>query len=164
MTRTKKTVIIKKPFGKRTAKTQVSPSGMAAASQAVPGEFDSRHLLQNKSRTSCASYFYFCCKIMRESRTPRGNFAYKKRLIIVFSKISRAICNCEGGGFPQEKHGLSSPAPTKHTSTTLTCKVYGSVFYFLSPFFPVVLGIVLNTIRSLIVFRAKISLLKKMLP
>ena len=25
---------------------QVSPSGMAAASQAVPGEFDSRHLLQ----------------------------------------------------------------------------------------------------------------------
>ena len=27
---------------------QVSPSGMAAASQAVPGEFDSRHLLQNK--------------------------------------------------------------------------------------------------------------------
>ena len=38
---------------------QVSPSGMAAASQAVPGEFDSRHLLQNKSRTSCTSYFYF---------------------------------------------------------------------------------------------------------
>ena len=27
-------------------KLQVSPSGMAAASQAVPGEFDSRHLLQ----------------------------------------------------------------------------------------------------------------------
>ena len=48
---------------------------------------------------------------MRESRTPRGNFAYKKRLIIVFSKICQAICNCEGGGFPQEKHGLSSPAP-----------------------------------------------------
>ena len=39
--------------------TQVSPSGMATASQAVPGEFDSRHLLQNKSRTSCTSYFYF---------------------------------------------------------------------------------------------------------
>ena len=44
--------------------------------------------------------------IMRESRTPRGNFAYKKRLIIVFSKISRAIYNCEGGGFPKEKHTL----------------------------------------------------------
>ncbi len=28
---------------------QVSPSGMAAASQAVPGEFDSRHLLQKKA-------------------------------------------------------------------------------------------------------------------
>ena len=46
-------------YNKDTKKTQVSPSGMAAASQAVPGEFDSRHLLQNKSRTSCASYFYF---------------------------------------------------------------------------------------------------------
>ena len=31
---------------------QVSPSGMAAASQAVPGEFDSRHLLQNKEHPS----------------------------------------------------------------------------------------------------------------
>ena len=29
---------------------QVSPSGMAAASQAVPGEFDSRHLLQKDKR------------------------------------------------------------------------------------------------------------------
>ena len=29
---------------------QVSPSGMAAASQAVPGEFDSRHLLQKEKR------------------------------------------------------------------------------------------------------------------
>ena len=28
---------------------QVSPSGMAAASQAVPGEFDSRHLLQKST-------------------------------------------------------------------------------------------------------------------
>ena len=33
-------------YNKDTIKTQVSPSGMAAASQAVPGEFDSRHLLQ----------------------------------------------------------------------------------------------------------------------
>ncbi len=31
-------------------KAQVSPSGMAAASQAVPGEFDSRHLLQKDKR------------------------------------------------------------------------------------------------------------------
>ena len=28
---------------------QVSPSGMAAASQAVPGEFDSRHLLHKRT-------------------------------------------------------------------------------------------------------------------
>ena len=35
-------------------KLQVSPSGMAAASQAVPGEFDSRHLLQvSIIRTIC---------------------------------------------------------------------------------------------------------------
>ena len=33
---------------------QVSPSGMATASQAVPGEFDSRHLLQvSIIRTIC---------------------------------------------------------------------------------------------------------------
>ena len=31
---------------------QVSPSGMAAASQAVPGEFDSRHLLHMNPLTS----------------------------------------------------------------------------------------------------------------
>ena len=49
------------------------------------------------------------------------------------------------------------PAPTKHTSTTLTCKVYGSVFCFLSPFFPVWLVVARNTIRNPIVFRAKIS-------
>ena len=48
------------------------------------------------------------------------------------------------------------PAPTKHTSTTLNCKVYGSVFCFLSPFSPDVLGVALNTIRSLIVFRDEI--------
>ena len=30
-------------------KMQVSPSGMATASQAVPGEFDSRHLLQKEN-------------------------------------------------------------------------------------------------------------------
>ena len=37
---------------------QVSPSGMAAASQAVPGEFDSRHLLQ-KEKTSLVGRFSF---------------------------------------------------------------------------------------------------------
>ena len=50
-----------------------------------------------------------------------------------------------------------SPAPNKHTSTTLDCKVYGSVFCFLSPFSPDVLVVVVNTIRSLIAFRAKIG-------
>jgi len=55
--------------------------------------------------------------IMQESRTPRGNFAYKKRLIIVFSKICRAICNCEGGGFPKEKHALVTCSKKKNVPT-----------------------------------------------
>lgn len=100
---------------------QVSPSGMAAASQAVPGEFDSRHLLQKRKGAECAlSLLVFDGK---ESRTPRGNFALRKRLIIVFSKISRAICNCEGGGFPKEKHGLSSPAPLTPSADTIFFKI-----------------------------------------
>ena len=37
---------------------QVSPSGMAAASQAVPGEFDSRHLLQKDERTQGGAFFF----------------------------------------------------------------------------------------------------------
>ena len=37
---------------------QVSPSGMAAASQAVPGEFDSRHLLQKEKRTQSGAFFF----------------------------------------------------------------------------------------------------------
>ena len=55
------------------------------------------------------------------------------------------------------KARLSSPAPTKHTSTTLDCKVYGSVFCFLSPFSPVWLVVARNTIRNPIVFQAKIG-------
>ena len=38
---------------------QVSPSGMAAASQAASGEFDSRHLLQNLSLKKARD---FCIK------------------------------------------------------------------------------------------------------
>ena len=52
---------------------------------------------------------------------------------------------------------MMSPAPTKHTSTTLICKGYGSVFCFLSPFSPVLLVVAVNTIRNPIVFRAKIG-------
>ena len=50
---------MKKPLGKRVATTQVSPSGMAAASQAVPGEFDSRHLLQKDKRPFLWGVFLF---------------------------------------------------------------------------------------------------------
>ena len=38
---------------------QVSPSGMAAASQAVPGEFDSRHLLQKKRGRGMRPRFFW---------------------------------------------------------------------------------------------------------
>ena len=55
--------------------TQVSPSGMATASQAVPGEFDSRHPLQIKIGRLVRPIFF--ALITRESRTPRGNFALK---------------------------------------------------------------------------------------
>ena len=64
---------------------RVSPSGMATASQAVPGEFDSRHPLQIKIGRLVRPIFF--ALITSASRTPRGNFALKKRLIIVFSKI-----------------------------------------------------------------------------
>ena len=61
MTFSLKTSIIKKlkdaPRQKRREEMQVSPSGMAAASQAVPGEFDSRHLLQKDERPLWAFFF-----------------------------------------------------------------------------------------------------------
>ena len=41
---------------------QVSPSGMAAASQAVPGEFDSRHLLQKEKRTQTVRFSFWKIK------------------------------------------------------------------------------------------------------
>ena len=47
---------------------QVSPSGMAAASQAVPGEFDSRHLLQKDKRPSGAFFFLEGVQNFDESR------------------------------------------------------------------------------------------------
>ena len=128
--------------------------------------FDTRGSVQTMSPFTCSKRkrvliapFFLLVLDEQESRTPRGDFAFRKRLIIVFSKIWRAIYNCEGGGFPKEKHGLSSPAPTKHTSKTLDYKVYGSVFCFLSPFFPVWLVVARNTIEFLTVFRAKISLI-----
>ena len=43
---------------------QVSPSGMAAASQAVPGEFDSRHLLQKEKRTQAVRFSFWKIKLL----------------------------------------------------------------------------------------------------
>ena len=44
---------------------QVSPSGMAAASQAVPGEFDSRHLLQKEKHTQSGVFLLFLGKSVK---------------------------------------------------------------------------------------------------
>ncbi len=80
MTSHKKISIMKKPLGKRVATTQVSPSGMAAASQAVPGEFDSRHLLQ------------------KEKTHPNGAF--------FFLEIARKLTRAEGGAVLREQNAL----------------------------------------------------------
>ena len=77
---------------------QVSPSGMAAASQAVPGEFDSRHLLQ------------------KEKRTHRGAF--------LFLEIDRILTRVEGGAVLREQNAL----PYKGWITnSLTAKAKGKI-------------------------------------
>ena len=48
----------------RKQRMQVSPSGMAAASQAVPGEFDSRHLLQKEKRTQAVRFSFWKIKLL----------------------------------------------------------------------------------------------------
>ena len=52
---------------------QVSPSGMAAASQAVPGEFDSRHLLQKEKHTQSGVFLFL------ERLTPSKRFDFLTR-------------------------------------------------------------------------------------
>ena len=47
---------------------QVSPSGMAAASQAVPGEFDSRHLLQKEKRTKGCVFSFATANAVKSIR------------------------------------------------------------------------------------------------
>ena len=52
---------IMKTLRENSAFMQASPSGMAAASQAVPGEFDSRRLLQKSaSREKWLVDFTYC--------------------------------------------------------------------------------------------------------
>ena len=51
---------------------QVSPSGMAAASQAVPGEFDSRHLLQKNKQHPSWVLFCFLVVIVLLTRVEGG--------------------------------------------------------------------------------------------
>ena len=49
--------LLEKAYNRSTKEAQVSPSGMAAASQAASGEFDSRHLLQKDKRPIGAFFF-----------------------------------------------------------------------------------------------------------
>ena len=52
----------KRDIMKTLFKMQASPSGMAAASQAVPGEFDSRRLLQKDKRTHAVRFSFLKSK------------------------------------------------------------------------------------------------------
>ena len=66
------TIFIKTAIMSTRKQTQVSPSGMATASQAVPGEFDSRHLLQKDKR-------------------PNGAFVFLERFVRRDSRFSRKV-------------------------------------------------------------------------
>ena len=74
---------------------QVSPSGMAAASQAASGEFDSRHLLQLKKHPIFFRVFFTCNflspltpkKISRFSVTCSKISRLKRREIFLLSQL-----------------------------------------------------------------------------
>ena len=82
MTRYKKTGII-------ITKMQVSPSGMAAASQAVPGEFDSRHLLQ-KEKHPCGCFSFWTANAVEKIRLLR-KITILKKLYINFQNKKRNL-------------------------------------------------------------------------
>ena len=90
---------------------QVSPSGMAAASQAVPGEFDSRHLLQNKEHPSWVLLFLEDKERYDESRG--WSREWERALCLtslkfrLFVRQSRQLIIAERGATPKAR--LSSP-------------------------------------------------------
>ena len=55
---------------------QVSPSGMAAASQAASGEFDSRHLLQLKKHPIFSGVFYLRFSLSANAEENLSIFRY----------------------------------------------------------------------------------------
>ena len=70
---------------------QVSPSGMAAASQAVPGEFDSRHLLQvsiirtiYKSRVNGSDSLFILKKMDKKKRRKNSVASQNYRLFFIY--------------------------------------------------------------------------------
>ena len=81
---------------------QASPSGMAAASQAVPGEFDSRHLLQKEKRTQAVRFSFW--KIKRLLTRVEGGAVLREQnalpcgiWITVNLTAKSAIDNCRAG-------------------------------------------------------------------
>ena len=80
---------------------QVSPSGMAAASQAVPGEFDSRHLLQKDKRPLWGVFLFWnglfvatlgltqSCSLRSGTLTP----TYRRSLISSLQGVYNALFN-----------------------------------------------------------------------
>ena len=80
---------------------QVSPSGMAAASQAVPGEFDSRHLLQKRPAPIAVRFSFGRSSVLwRESRVEpfAGANALPYGVGIMVNLTAKAtIDNCRAG-------------------------------------------------------------------
>ena len=80
---------------------QVSPSGMAAASQAVPGEFDSRHLLQKQSTLrGCFCFWKNKCVMTRVEGGAvlrEQNALPYEAWIMKISTAKAAIENCRAG-------------------------------------------------------------------
>ena len=101
-----KTGIIKKlkdaPKQKRREEMQVSPSGMAAASQAVPGEFDSRHLLQKEKCTLGGAFLFL--EIDRILTRVEGGAVLREQNALPYGIGVRCVCwaksaidNCRAG-------------------------------------------------------------------
>lgn len=92
---------------------QVSPIGMASASQADFGGSDSRHLLQKSNRAKARFLFF-----KKRESDPRGNFALKKQHSVLFlEKFGKQFiakpADC--------KYALPSPAPKKTTAQKHGC-------------------------------------------
>ena len=70
---------------------QVSPSGMAAASQAVPGEFDSRHLLQKGNTPKAVCFFFLEDRVITDESRGTSYPSNKALVMPCRGEISKRI-------------------------------------------------------------------------